>query len=1759
MDLELLKEEKEMMLDGIVEDVVDGLMMESKGIKRPSSRRNQKSSSASSLLIAPAAENENAVGLTNHLDHLEDEEDDEGIGSSEDDHEEEDGLAPSPQPHPSTPTTTTATATTSPTDIKDELKAMQQNLDRQRQDMIQSVRMGMEWLEVEVAAMASSMMSILRSSSSSSLLEQPHEDAAVGMSSINDLLVIGRSITSHLNSTAVAASLLQSSIISLSSSSSSSSSSNSAATTPSIYISHTPASSPSPSPAPSLSPLPHQHNTTSNVSNVETPASTLDRSIHTTGRSFSSGGITLHSTLSHPATTAVRTSWAHSATSSADLHSTDMDPESDDDDEITSDTITPKRQSANTLMGGEKGVSMDTRSLSSSSASRRRRLPHKSAHQNLSVKPSFLSSNSFTPSLRTIATTSSSSSPHYNAASQPPALSTKPLLYTSSTLLKQIDQFLSSLQLQNLSQATSTLSMTQTALTKSTDSILKACLTLSSLRSSFLAATTTTTAPPQETHQEDFEESIQSIRDMMETLEMTVELVEESLQTLTLTSSTTSSVSSPASSTQNSPTGEGEGNPYMAVLKSSPPQANLRRVTRVITPSVIDMKVVGGFSAGGDVDEGKVDRMLRRMRRRVVDDEEDDLVNGGEGDEVGKKSEQVDSPTGSAETPSDVEAFEKGVMEEVFGGMSPAVVATPLLPEPMIEVDGALLETSIPEATAKAMEEETTLSEVPPPPPSVSTTTLQQIDQEDDLSPHIASIRLHAHKISRSLQPLLTPNRQTAQPSPSLLSSHLHQMELSILHITHILTPTYTATSPTHDENLGEEFEDQQPLPSRRLLHVLESWDSLTSSLTCYISRHDQSPSPLTPTTSTPASEPNTIQTLLTDLLDSLHLLITNAQEPANPYPRRISSLTPGLQGNVEREKKPRIIIVPPRVDSIPPPPPGGERKSRIGKGLEMFEGVFEEGVGRRGGKNFGGEVGEVERKGGNLGEVLDWVLEDLTLRPTFFTTQTTLLPDPTPILTHLQHRLATSSIPPVLCPSCAATRNLNPSQCPWLLPSLRTPQFPQSEQKEPLEAFLESYDASWGSEIRIGILSFLKQWLKTDAFKGMEEETETTTLIPPPLQTMPSFSSLHHRETPSPTPNSHRLSLRHSIQSLQSLTDSIPSTTMPATRRRTKKWKIEVADAITRGLRPPAVSSYVLKHRPVTVGMDRTNSIGGRTLIGSERSNRSLRRMVHAGASVHGGVSVRTSVASTLDGGGLAGAVRVEEGNAPEKSSGALEVGSVHGMVVQMGKCYCCGACLCDGNLDVLWKRWMGESGVREGEVGCGVECLRGGLPMWLLVRERRVSEKEVEAVAEVMRGLERDEHSHPLSTKKADAYPAPFASPSTSTSHRHQHAISSTSTHLPLLATPTTPQPPFRRPTPTTLLKMDALTIARHLALIDWEIYQTLRPIQFLDQSYSSNPKRTGTGRWRPMQQQIIKREKEGSTVSSSGSSDSWRSGREREREGVAGLIERFNFVVGLVTTLVVGCSTPKARAGVIELFVNVAKHSLDIRSMNASNAITSALTSASLHRLQKTWDKVSRRSLTSLEHLKELFSPTNNFRSLRRHMQSLPSTDPAVPWIGIHLRDIVIVEEANPKWIQRGPDASTIPTCKCKGSATCPKQNHKDDEVINLKRMKLLSNIIDTALRFQQPLDATAAKPVSAKSGSPTLAQQIKMASVLGVSMSPSSSSPTSPQGYNWPQDPAVRRSLTVTEGLLRSPSRQFAASLAVEPRKQQSTIGRGIRNG
>ncbi|XP_051501578.1 ras-specific guanine nucleotide-releasing factor RalGPS2-like isoform X2 [Myxocyprinus asiaticus] len=122
------------------------------------------------------------------------------------------------------------------------------------------------------------------------------------------------------------------------------------------------------------------------------------------------------------------------------------------------------------------------------------------------------------------------------------------------------------------------------------------------------------------------------------------------------------------------------------------------------------------------------------------------------------------------------------------------------------------------------------------------------------------------------------------------------------------------------------------------------------------------------------------------------------------------------------------------------------------------------------------------------------------------------------------------------------------------------------------------------------------------------------------------------------------------------------------------------------------------------------------------------------------------------------------------------------------------------------------------------------------------------------------------------------------------------------------------------------------------------------------------------------------------------------------------RFNQVSFWVVREILHAQTLKIRAEVLSLYIRTAKKLCDINNLHAGMAVVSALQSAPIFRLTKTWALLNRKDKATFEKLDYLMSKEDNYKRLRDYISSQSMTS-CIPYLGIYLSDLTYIDSAYP----------------------------------------------------------------------------------------------------------------------------------------------------
>ncbi|CAG8006779.1 unnamed protein product [Penicillium olsonii] len=154
-------------------------------------------------------------------------------------------------------------------------------------------------------------------------------------------------------------------------------------------------------------------------------------------------------------------------------------------------------------------------------------------------------------------------------------------------------------------------------------------------------------------------------------------------------------------------------------------------------------------------------------------------------------------------------------------------------------------------------------------------------------------------------------------------------------------------------------------------------------------------------------------------------------------------------------------------------------------------------------------------------------------------------------------------------------------------------------------------------------------------------------------------------------------------------------------------------------------------------------------------------------------------------------------------------------------------------------------------------------------------------------------------------------------------------------------------------------------------------------------------------------------------------------------------------LVADSILCLEEPKKRATTIKHWVKIAGKCLELNNYDSLMAIICSLNLSMISRLKKTWDIVSQKTKTSLEHLRGIVDVSRNYAVLRQRLQN--HVPPCLPFVGTYLTDLTFVDHGNQSLRTLCTDESEM-------------------DVINFDKHMKTARIISELQRFQIPYRLT-----------------------------------------------------------------------------------------
>jgi son of sevenless-like protein len=179
---------------------------------------------------------------------------------------------------------------------------------------------------------------------------------------------------------------------------------------------------------------------------------------------------------------------------------------------------------------------------------------------------------------------------------------------------------------------------------------------------------------------------------------------------------------------------------------------------------------------------------------------------------------------------------------------------------------------------------------------------------------------------------------------------------------------------------------------------------------------------------------------------------------------------------------------------------------------------------------------------------------------------------------------------------------------------------------------------------------------------------------------------------------------------------------------------------------------------------------------------------------------------------------------------------------------------------------------------------------------------------------------------------------------------------------------------------LDIDPLEFARQLTILEFKLYTKIKATECLGQAWQKKLEE----------------------------------GEPDPAENLKALIFNSNQLTNWVAQMILTQNDVKRRAAVIKHFVNIADRCRQLNNFSCLTSIISAMGSAPIHRLSRTWGQVHQRTSATLEVLRKLMGSSKNFSEYRETLNK--ANPPCIPFFGIYLTDLVFIEDGIPSILKK-----------------------------------------------------------------------------------------------------------------------------------------------
>ncbi|KAF9914016.1 hypothetical protein BX616_009135 [Lobosporangium transversale] len=145
------------------------------------------------------------------------------------------------------------------------------------------------------------------------------------------------------------------------------------------------------------------------------------------------------------------------------------------------------------------------------------------------------------------------------------------------------------------------------------------------------------------------------------------------------------------------------------------------------------------------------------------------------------------------------------------------------------------------------------------------------------------------------------------------------------------------------------------------------------------------------------------------------------------------------------------------------------------------------------------------------------------------------------------------------------------------------------------------------------------------------------------------------------------------------------------------------------------------------------------------------------------------------------------------------------------------------------------------------------------------------------------------------------------------------------------------------------------------------------------------------------------------------------EKERPNCSRMVQASTKITNWITDTIVDEQDVKKRVGVVKHWIEVGEECLKLNNFDTLTAISFAIESTPVRRLQNTWEGISKSYIERSIQLKKMISNEYNYSVYRAKLKTVQA--PCIPFLGLYFTVIAYIEDGNSMYKEVNPNINPI----------------------------------------------------------------------------------------------------------------------------------------